>query len=75
MTTPENANDSTSKDGGFLDSAIEKGGDFVDKKTGNKYESQVDKGQDFLSEKYGKSDTSEKDHTPGDTGKSTERGN
>ena len=71
MTTPENQNDSTSKDGGFLDSAIEKGGDFIDKKTGNKYESQVDKGQDYLSDRYGKSDTSQEDQT----GHSTEHGN
>ncbi len=59
MTTSDSSNDSTSGEGGFIDSAIEKGGDFVDNKTGNKYESQVDKGQDFLTDKYGNSKTAD----------------
>ncbi len=59
MAESENSNDSQSTDGGFLNSAIEKGGDFVDEKTGDKYTSEVDKGQDFLRDKYGNSDTSD----------------
>lgn len=31
-----------------IDDAIEKGGDFIDSKTGNKYEEQIDKGQAAL---------------------------
>ncbi len=71
MTTSDNSHDSTSGDGGFIDSAIEKGGDFVDKKTGNKYESQVDKGQDFLSDKYGNSGNADEARTTGDADRTT----
>lgn len=58
MTTSDNKDDSQSGNGGFLDSAIEKGGDFADSKTGDKYETQVDKGQDFARDKFGNSDKS-----------------
>jgi hypothetical protein len=40
-----------------VDDAIEKAGDLVDDKTGDKYAGQVDKGQDFLQEKTGEGDT------------------
>lgn len=32
---------------------VEKGGDFVDGKTGNKYQSQVDTAQDKLNDQFG----------------------
>ena len=40
-----------------VDDAIEKAGDLVDDKTGDKYAGQIDKGQDFLQEKTGEGDT------------------
>ncbi|UIJ33392.1 antitoxin [Allobranchiibius sp. GilTou73] len=43
------ANDNPDK----LKEGVEKGGDFVDDKTGGKYSDQVDKGQDAVSERFG----------------------
>lgn len=43
------ANDNPDK----VNQGIEKGGDFIDSKTGDKYASQVDKGQDFVQDKFG----------------------
>jgi len=40
-----------------VDAAIEKAGDLVDDKTGEKYAGQVDKAQDFAEEKTGDGDT------------------
>ena len=40
-----------------VDDAIEKAGDLVDDKTGDKYADQIDKGQDLLQEKTGEGDT------------------
>jgi hypothetical protein len=40
-----------------VDDAIEKAGDMVDDKTGDKYAGQVDQAQDFLQEKTGEGDT------------------
>ena len=36
-----------------VDTAVEKGGDFVDEKTGGKYVGQVDQGQDLAKDKLG----------------------
>jgi hypothetical protein len=38
-----------------VDAAIEKAGDLVDEKTGDKYAGQIDKGQQFLEDKTGDS--------------------
>ncbi len=40
-----------------VDQAIEKAGDLVDDKTGDKYAGHVDKAQDLLQEKTGEGDT------------------
>ena len=40
-----------------VDDAIEKAGDQVDEKTGDKYAEKVDQGQDFLQGKTGEGDT------------------
>ena len=40
-----------------VDQAIEKAGDMVDDKTGDKYADQVDKAQDLAEEKTGDGDT------------------
>jgi hypothetical protein len=40
-----------------VDDAIEKAGDLVDDKTGDKYAGHVDKAQDLLQEKTGEGDT------------------
>ncbi len=40
-----------------VDDAIEKAGDVVDDKTGDKYAGHVDKAQDFLQDKTGAGDT------------------
>ena len=40
-----------------VDGAIEKAGDLVDDKTGDKYAGHVDKAQDLLQEKTGEGDT------------------
>ena len=40
-----------------VDDAIEKAGDLVDDKTGDKYVGHVDKAQDLLQEKTGEGDT------------------
>lgn len=45
----EFANDNPDK----LQNGIEKGGDFVDSKTGDKYVEQVDKGQEAIGDKFG----------------------
>ncbi|MEW2284054.1 antitoxin [Streptomyces sp. NPDC047841] len=38
---------------GMADKGIDKGGDYVDERTGNKYQSQVDTGQDRLRDEFG----------------------
>ena len=40
-----------------VDQAIEKSGDLVDQKTGNKYADKVDKAQDFAENRTGEGDT------------------
>jgi MT0933-like antitoxin protein len=40
-----------------VDAAVEKGGDLVDDKTGDKYADKIDQGQDFLQDKTGDGDT------------------
>ncbi|MDO0924620.1 antitoxin [Streptomyces sp. TG1A-8] len=35
------------------DKGIDRGGDYLDQRTGNKYRSQVDTGQDKLRDEYG----------------------
>ena len=47
----DNLGEQANKYGDQIDDAIDKGGDFVDEKTGNKYGEQVDKAQDFLNQK------------------------
>ncbi|GAA3683297.1 antitoxin protein of toxin-antitoxin system [Yimella lutea] len=39
-----------------VDQAIEKGGDFVDDKTGGQHAEHVDKGQDFARDQFGGGD-------------------
>jgi hypothetical protein len=36
-----------------VEQAVEKAGDLIDDKTGDKYKDQVDKGQEFVEEKLG----------------------
>lgn len=36
-----------------IDSGVERAGDMIDDKTGNRFEGQVDKGQDFIQDKTG----------------------
>ncbi|GAA3136253.1 hypothetical protein GCM10010521_23000 [Streptomyces rameus] len=38
---------------GAADKGIDKGGDYLDQRTGNKYQSQVDTGQDKLRDEFG----------------------
>ncbi|MFI2758986.1 antitoxin [Streptomyces echinatus] len=38
---------------GTADKGIDKGGDYIDQRTGNKYRSQVDTGQDKLRDEFG----------------------
>ncbi len=45
----EFANDNPDK----MSDGVEKGGDFVDSKTGDKYADQVDKGQAAIGDKFG----------------------
>lgn len=51
MSALEGLGDFVGKNRDQVDGAIEKGGDFIDEKTGNKHAEHVDKGQDFLREK------------------------
>ena len=44
----ENIGDQVAKNANTIDEAIEKGGDFIDSKTGDKYKEQIDKGQEAL---------------------------
>ncbi|MGW4568634.1 antitoxin [Streptomyces sp. NPDC004561] len=37
----------------MADKGIDKGGDYVDQRTGNKYQSQVDTGQDKMRDEFG----------------------
>jgi hypothetical protein len=37
----------------MADKGIDKGGDYLDQRTGNKYQSQVDAGQDKLRDEFG----------------------
>ncbi len=46
----DKAKDALSEHSEQADTGIEKAGDFVDDKTGDKYAGQVDKGQDFASD-------------------------
>jgi MT0933-like antitoxin protein len=46
----DKAKDALSEHSEHVDTGIEKGGDFVDEKTGNKYVEQVDKGQDLATD-------------------------
>lgn len=47
----DNIGDQIAKNQDKIDDAIERGGDVVDSKTGNKYAEHVDKGQDLLRDK------------------------
>ncbi|MFE5401908.1 antitoxin [Streptomyces sp. NPDC056580] len=38
----------------MADKGVDKGGDYIDQRTGNKYQSQVDTGQDRLRNEFGK---------------------
>jgi hypothetical protein len=48
----DKAKDALSEHSEHVDTAIEKSGDFVDDRTGDKYVEQVDKGQDFAADRY-----------------------
>ena len=48
----DKAKDALSEHSEQVDTGIEKGGDFVDDKTGDKYAEHVDKGQDFAADRY-----------------------
>lgn len=47
----DNIGDQVARHGDKIDDAIEKGGDFIDSKTGNKHAEHVDQGQKFLKDK------------------------
>jgi antitoxin protein of toxin-antitoxin system len=47
----DKAKDALSEHSEHADTGIEKAGDLVDEKTGNKYAEHVDKGQDFATER------------------------
>jgi hypothetical protein len=47
----DKAKDALSEHSEHVDTGIEKAGDFVDDKTGDKYTEHVDKGQDFASDR------------------------
>ena len=47
----DKAKDALSEHSEQADAGIEKGGDFVDDKTGNKYAEHVDKGQEFAADR------------------------
>jgi hypothetical protein len=47
----DKAKDALSEHSEQADAGIEKAGDFVDDRTGDKYTEQVDKGQDFAAER------------------------
>ncbi len=44
----ENIGDQVAKNADMIDEAIEKGGDFIDSKTGDKFKEQIDQGQEAL---------------------------
>lgn len=44
----DNIGDQVAKNADAIDEAIEKGGDFIDSKTGDKYKEQIDQGQEAL---------------------------
>ncbi|MBJ7902972.1 antitoxin [Streptomyces sp. NPDC003656] len=45
----------------MADKGIDKGGDYIDQRTGNKHQSQVDTGQDKLRDQFG---TQHRDNPP-----------
>jgi MT0933-like antitoxin protein len=47
----DKAKDALSEHSEQADAGIEKAGDFVDERTGNKYVDQVDQGQDFAADR------------------------
>ena len=47
----DKAKDALSEHSEHVDTGIEKAGDFVDDKTGDKYAEHVDKGQDFAADR------------------------
>jgi hypothetical protein len=49
----DKAKDALSEHSEHVDTGIEKAGDFVDDKTGDKYVEHVDKGQDFAADRVG----------------------
>ena len=55
----DKAKDFADKHDEQVDQGIEKAGDQVDQRTGNKYASQVDKGQDAAQQRTGAGDTQE----------------
>ena len=57
MGLADKAKDFADKHDQQVDQGIEKAGDQVDKRTGDKYSSQVDKGQDAAQQRTGEGDT------------------
>jgi hypothetical protein len=57
MSFMDKAKDFADKHDEQVDQGIEKAGDQVDQRTGNKYSSQVDKGQDQAQQRTGDGDT------------------
>ena len=53
----DKAQDAIAEHDDQVDDAIEKAGDIVDDKTGDKYADHIDKGQDLLQERTGEGDT------------------
>jgi hypothetical protein len=53
----DKAKDFADKHDEQVDQGIEKAGDQIDQRTGNKYDSQIDKGVDMAQERTGDGDT------------------
>lgn len=56
MGLMDNAKDALGNNPDKVSQGVEKGGDFIDEKTGGQYADQVDKGQDFANERLGGGD-------------------
>ena len=53
MGLMDNAKDALGNNPDKVSQGVEKGGDFVDDKTGGKYADKVDQGQEFAKERFG----------------------
>ena len=53
MGLMDNAKDALGNNPDKVSQGVEKGGDFIDEKTGGQYADKVDQGQDFANERLG----------------------